>query len=204
MFSSAKAQPSVIKNLLSAIYWLVVGAVSFLILTSMGLGFSSLLPWIGQADLSSLSLTTSQMAVVSIFITAIMGLLSNLFLMDEPAIDISIIREHGPIASMLLAPLTAIILVCVILGLSWLLGLLGLNLLTRAIIIIAISLLLSSGKSGSAAANQFLFGSLLSILLAFTVLTFGFWPAFLIIFSNQAANYIPLLIYAYSDDPILE
>ena len=199
LFSVIKLQLSIVEDVISGAYWLIIGVAAYLILSSMGVGLTTLSPWVTNTTLTTLSLSPWQMITLLIFISAVFGVIANLFALDEPSPDMSIFREHpgAAVIGLLIAPL---VYVFIIIGLSWLLGVFHLDPYSKAILIVLIVFITASPKSGSGMANLWFTGTPITFLYVFVALTFSFVNAAMIIFTVMLASIFPIMINAYLGD----
>ena len=200
LLSGDKVQTSIFEDILSGLYWLFVGLIAWLIISSQGIDLTALSPWLTTSTLTPLALTVGQTITLLALLSAIFGFLANVFVLDEITTDLESFRKLGIIKTLLTYSITALFYVAFILFLSWILGLFHLDPYTKAMVIVLTSILLVKPKSGSATASLWFTSAPFTLLYVFVSMTFGFWSATLIIFSLLLVNHIPILLNAYLGD----
>ncbi len=196
LLASFKKQSVGLTTLKRLGYFLALFLVSWVLAAFMGIGISSIKPWL-NGQMVQLDLTFWQYAIMLLLIGSAIDAVAELLFLD-------VSQPSAETKWLLWKPefhlFTIIVFTTMIVGGNWLLGTFGIDdPLVRALILTVIMSLVSPAKSGSEIARTTLVNmpSTYLTVAAFTVLGFG--PAFGLSFIMMIAGYVPLLMKLEND-----
>jgi hypothetical protein len=181
VMAGLKAKDTLIVNLINGTYYLVIGAVLWLIAQTSGFSLAALLPWLNGLAVPLVGVGFFGYVVLLLLVSCIAGLIVNVLFLDTEDLDEKtysfIVHQKGIGFVLLMMGIAAGTVGLVLLG-NWILSLFISSLITRILVLAVLHSIIMPAKSGSAIARATIVNLpvMYLVIMSFTVL--GFWAAF--------------------------